>query len=69
MTLYPGDIIASGTPAGIGPILDGDVIDVIIERVGHAPGRVSRRRARFLRPTLGAELRAHATTTAPSLRR
>jgi 2-keto-4-pentenoate hydratase/2-oxohepta-3-ene-1,7-dioic acid hydratase in catechol pathway len=35
MTLFPGDIIASGTPAGIGPIFDGDEIDVIIERVGH----------------------------------
>ena len=41
MTLYPGDIIASGTPAGIGPIFDGDVIDVIIERVGHLHVSVS----------------------------
>jgi 2-keto-4-pentenoate hydratase/2-oxohepta-3-ene-1,7-dioic acid hydratase in catechol pathway len=53
MTLYPGDIIASGTPAGIGPIFDGDVIDVIIERVGHLQVSVSEDGA-VLCPTLGA---------------
>ncbi len=34
MTLYPGDIIASGTPAGVGPIADGDLVTLEIERVG-----------------------------------
>jgi 2-keto-4-pentenoate hydratase/2-oxohepta-3-ene-1,7-dioic acid hydratase in catechol pathway len=53
MTLYPGDIIASGTPAGIGPILDGDDIDVIIERVGHLHMSVSADGA-IACPTLGA---------------
>jgi 2-keto-4-pentenoate hydratase/2-oxohepta-3-ene-1,7-dioic acid hydratase in catechol pathway len=53
MTLYPGDIIASGTPAGIGPIFDGDVIDVIIERVGHLHVSVSADGA-VTCPTLGA---------------
>jgi 2-keto-4-pentenoate hydratase/2-oxohepta-3-ene-1,7-dioic acid hydratase in catechol pathway len=53
MTLYPGDIIASGTPAGIGPIFDGDVIDVIIERVGHLHVSVSEEGAVSC-PTLGA---------------
>jgi 2-keto-4-pentenoate hydratase/2-oxohepta-3-ene-1,7-dioic acid hydratase in catechol pathway len=53
MTLYPGDIIASGTPAGIGPIFDGDVIDVIIERVGHLHMSVSANGA-VACPTLGA---------------
>ena len=52
MTLYPGDIIASGTPAGIGPIFDGDVIDVIIERVGHLHVSVSEEGA-VACPTLG----------------
>jgi 2-keto-4-pentenoate hydratase/2-oxohepta-3-ene-1,7-dioic acid hydratase in catechol pathway len=33
-TLYPGDIIASGTPAGVGPIRSGDRITIEIERVG-----------------------------------
>jgi len=34
MTLYPGDIIASGTPAGVGPVQPGDRLQVSIERVG-----------------------------------
>lgn len=34
MTLYPGDIIASGTPAGVGPVQPGDRLKVSIERVG-----------------------------------
>ncbi|WP_322057027.1 fumarylacetoacetate hydrolase family protein [Paraburkholderia sp. J63] len=34
MTLYPGDIIASGTPAGVGPIVAGDKVVIKIARVG-----------------------------------
>jgi 2-keto-4-pentenoate hydratase/2-oxohepta-3-ene-1,7-dioic acid hydratase in catechol pathway len=34
MTLYPGDVIATGTPAGVGSVVDGDVITVEIEKVG-----------------------------------
>jgi 2-keto-4-pentenoate hydratase/2-oxohepta-3-ene-1,7-dioic acid hydratase in catechol pathway len=34
MTLYPGDIIATGTPAGVGPVKAGDRIRIRIERVG-----------------------------------
>jgi len=34
MTLCPGDIIASGTPAGVGPVKAGDRIAIKIERVG-----------------------------------
>ncbi|MGO4596192.1 fumarylacetoacetate hydrolase family protein [Terrabacter sp. 2RAF25] len=34
MTLHPGDIIATGTPAGVGPVTDGDTIRISIERVG-----------------------------------
>lgn len=33
-TLYPGDVIASGTPAGVGPIEDGDVVTIEIAEVG-----------------------------------
>lgn len=33
-TLYPGDIIATGTPAGVGPIWPGDVVTIEIEHVG-----------------------------------
>jgi len=34
MTLFPGDILASGTPAGVGPIRPGDKVRIEIERVG-----------------------------------
>ena len=34
MTLYPGDIIATGTPAGVGPIRAGDTVKITFERVG-----------------------------------
>jgi 2-keto-4-pentenoate hydratase/2-oxohepta-3-ene-1,7-dioic acid hydratase in catechol pathway len=33
-TLLPGDLIFTGTPAGVGPIVPGDIIDASIERVG-----------------------------------
>jgi 2-keto-4-pentenoate hydratase/2-oxohepta-3-ene-1,7-dioic acid hydratase in catechol pathway len=34
MTLEPGDIIATGTPEGIGPITSGDRVTIKIEGVG-----------------------------------
>jgi 2-keto-4-pentenoate hydratase/2-oxohepta-3-ene-1,7-dioic acid hydratase in catechol pathway len=34
MTLLPGDIITTGTPAGIGPLLAGDEVRVVVEGVG-----------------------------------
>lgn len=34
MTLFPGDIITTGTPAGIGPMYPGDRVDVQIEGIG-----------------------------------
>jgi 2-keto-4-pentenoate hydratase/2-oxohepta-3-ene-1,7-dioic acid hydratase in catechol pathway len=34
MTLYPGDVIASGTPEGVGPIVPGDKVTIGIESVG-----------------------------------
>jgi 2-keto-4-pentenoate hydratase/2-oxohepta-3-ene-1,7-dioic acid hydratase in catechol pathway len=34
MTLNPGDVIATGTPAGVGPLLAGDVVEVSIAGVG-----------------------------------
>lgn len=34
MTLEPGDLIATGTPAGIGPMFDGDTVEVDIEGIG-----------------------------------
>ena len=34
MTLLPGDVILTGTPAGVGPIVDGDRVEVEIEGIG-----------------------------------
>lgn len=34
MTLEPGDIIATGTPSGVGPISHNDVVEVSIEGIG-----------------------------------
>ena len=34
MTLLPGDVIITGTPAGVGPIVDGDTVTVDIEGIG-----------------------------------
>ncbi len=34
MTLKPGDVIASGTPPGVGPMKPGDTVEVKIEHIG-----------------------------------
>ena len=34
MTLLPGDVVLTGTPAGVGPITDGDRVEVEVEGVG-----------------------------------
>jgi 2-keto-4-pentenoate hydratase/2-oxohepta-3-ene-1,7-dioic acid hydratase in catechol pathway len=34
MTLEPGDVVATGTPEGIGPLTNGDVVEVEIPGVG-----------------------------------
>lgn len=34
MTLLPGDVILTGTPAGVGPIGAGDFVEVEVERIG-----------------------------------
>ena len=34
MTLLPGDIISTGTPAGVGPVKSGDMVEVKIEGIG-----------------------------------
>jgi 2-keto-4-pentenoate hydratase/2-oxohepta-3-ene-1,7-dioic acid hydratase in catechol pathway len=40
MTLFPGDLILTGTPAGISPLAAGDVVEVEIERIGVLRNRV-----------------------------
>ncbi|MBI4702278.1 MAG: fumarylacetoacetate hydrolase family protein [Deltaproteobacteria bacterium] len=49
MTLEPGDLIATGTPAGVGPLRAGDRLELEIEGIG----------------TLGLEVRAAAAGSAP----
>jgi len=34
MTLEPGDIILTGTPAGVGPIAAGDLVNIHIDGLG-----------------------------------
>ncbi len=43
-TLYPGDVIMTGTPAGVGPVHPGDVVEIEIPEVG-----ILRNRRRFRR--------------------
>jgi len=40
MTLFPGDLIATGTPEGVGPLHDGDEVEVVIEGIGRLRNRV-----------------------------
>jgi 2-keto-4-pentenoate hydratase/2-oxohepta-3-ene-1,7-dioic acid hydratase in catechol pathway len=41
MTLLPGDLILTGTPAGIGPLSPGDVVEVEIEGIGVLKNRAA----------------------------
>ena len=34
MTLLPGDVIATGTPAGVGPMKAGDVVEIVVPEIG-----------------------------------
>jgi len=45
MTLYPGDIIMTGTPEGVGPVVPGDTMQARIEGIG----------------SMSVPVRAHAT--------
>ena len=42
-TLLPGDIILTGTPAGVGPIVDRDIVEVEVEDIGVLRNPVLRR--------------------------
>jgi 2-keto-4-pentenoate hydratase/2-oxohepta-3-ene-1,7-dioic acid hydratase in catechol pathway len=39
-TMEPGDIIATGTPSGIGPVVPGDIIEATIEKIGTLTNKV-----------------------------
>lgn len=34
MTLEPGDVVLTGTPSGVGPLADGDVVEVEVDGLG-----------------------------------
>ncbi len=40
MTLLPGDVIATGTPSGIGPMRPGDVVEIRVEGIGTLRNRL-----------------------------
>lgn len=43
MTLLPGDVIATGTPKGVGPLHPGDVVEVEVEGIGTLQNPVAAR--------------------------
>jgi len=43
MTLLPGDVLLTGTPAGVGPLAEGDEVSVTIESIGTLTNPVLRR--------------------------
>jgi 2-keto-4-pentenoate hydratase/2-oxohepta-3-ene-1,7-dioic acid hydratase in catechol pathway len=43
MTLLPGDVILTGTPAGVGPVVHGDVVECEVEEIGVLRNPVIRR--------------------------
>ncbi len=53
MTLNPGDLIATGTPAGVSAMHDGDVVEVEIQEIGVLKNTV---RDRHVLDRLGTEL-------------
>jgi 2-keto-4-pentenoate hydratase/2-oxohepta-3-ene-1,7-dioic acid hydratase in catechol pathway len=44
MTLEPGDLIATGTPSGVGPLVSGDVVEIEIEGVSRVTNPVQESR-------------------------
>lgn len=42
MTLFPGDIILTGTPSGVGPMQEGDKVVVAIEGIGELANTIKR---------------------------
>ncbi len=43
MTLLPGDVVLTGTPAGVGPLVAGNTVDVMVEGVGRLTNPVQLR--------------------------
>jgi 2-keto-4-pentenoate hydratase/2-oxohepta-3-ene-1,7-dioic acid hydratase in catechol pathway len=45
MTLYPGDLISTGTPEGVGPLAPGDEVTIEIEKIGRMSVNVALRKS------------------------
>ncbi len=43
MTLLPGDVILTGTPAGVGPMAVGDEVEIVVEGIGSLVNTVVQR--------------------------
>lgn len=41
MTLLPGDLIATGTPSGVGPLIAGDKVEITVAAIGSLQNPVS----------------------------
>jgi len=50
MTLEPGDVIATGTPSGIGPMQPGDTVEVEVEGIGVLRNTVEAEREKGAKP-------------------
>jgi 2-keto-4-pentenoate hydratase/2-oxohepta-3-ene-1,7-dioic acid hydratase in catechol pathway len=50
MTLLPGDVVLTGTPEGVGPIVEGDRIRIEIEGIGSLENTVALRQTPVLEP-------------------
>ena len=42
MTMLPGDVIITGTPPGVGPIVPGDTVEVEVEGIGILKNKVAK---------------------------
>jgi 2-keto-4-pentenoate hydratase/2-oxohepta-3-ene-1,7-dioic acid hydratase in catechol pathway len=42
MTLFPGDIISTGTPSGVGSLNPGDTVEIVVEQVGRLINTVAK---------------------------
>lgn len=54
MTLREGDVIATGTPAGVGPLVAGQTVSIVVEQVGELHNPVVDRVDRVPAQLLGA---------------
>ncbi|WP_067902075.1 fumarylacetoacetate hydrolase family protein [Nocardia vaccinii] len=62
MTLWPGDVILTGTPAGVGQVYDGDSVEVEISGIGTLAVRVTGASARPYDQRPGSAVRSASTS-------